>query len=170
MTKALQEQQIAFNLAGQAANIFGSALANIEDPAAKVAGLVAQAIGSIALAYGQALAADPTMKTSVYGLIAGSVAAMVSMTTAIAQVHSATGYAEGGIVQGNSYSGDNVGPAMLNSGELVLNKAQQGVLASQLQGGGLQNLKLDGVVTGENIHIVHNRYLKRSGQGELVTW
>lgn len=73
------------------------------------------------------------------------------------------------MVNGSTYSGDMV-PAMLNSGELVLNKAQQGVLASQLQGGGLQNLKLDGVVTGENIHIVHNRYLKRSGQGELVTW
>ena len=80
-------------------------------------------------------------------------------------VHAADGYT----VPGNHYSGDMV-PAMLNSGELVLNKAQQGVLASQLQGGGLQNLKLDGVVTGENIHIVHNRYLKRSGQGELVTW
>ena len=80
-------------------------------------------------------------------------------------VHAASGYS----VPGNHYSGDMV-PAMLNSGELVLNKAQQGVLASQLQGGGLQNLKLDGVVTGENIHIVHNRYLKRSGQGELVTW
>ena len=169
MTKALQEQQIAFNLAGQAANIFGSALANIEDPAGKVAGLVAQAIGSIALAYGQALAADPTMKTSVYGLIAGSIAAMVSMTTAIAQVHSATGYAEGGMVNGSTYSGDQI-PIMANAGEVVLTKAQQGNLASQLQGGGLQNLKLDGVVTGENIHIVHNRYLKRSGQGELVTW
>lgn len=80
-------------------------------------------------------------------------------------VHAAGGYS----VPGNHYSGDMV-PAMLNSGELVLNKAQQGNLASQLQGGGLQNLKLDGVVTGENIHIVHNRYLQRTGQGELVTW
>lgn len=80
-------------------------------------------------------------------------------------VHAASGYS----VPGNHYSGDMV-PAMLNSGELVLNKAQQGVLASQLQGGGLQNLELDGVVTGENIHIVHNRYLQRTGQGELVTW
>ena len=46
-------------------------------------------------------------------------------------VHAASGYS----VPGNNYSGDMV-PAMLNSGELVLNKAQQGNLASQLQDGG----------------------------------
>ena len=80
-------------------------------------------------------------------------------------VHAAGGYS----VPGNHYSGDMV-PAMLNSGELVLNKAQQGVLASQLQGGGLQNMRLEGVITGENLHIIHNRYLQRTGQGELVTW
>lgn len=91
------------------------------------------------------------------------------MTTTISTIHSLTGYAEGGMVNGSTYSGDQI-PIMANAGEVVLTKAQQGNLASQLQGGGLQNLKLDGVVTGENIHIVHNRYLKRSGQGELVTW
>lgn len=46
-------------------------------------------------------------------------------------VHAANGYS----VPGNHYSNDMV-PAMLNSGELVLNKAQQGNLASQLQDGG----------------------------------
>ena len=45
-------------------------------------------------------------------------------------VHAANGYS----VPGNHYSNDMV-PAMLNSGELVLNKAQQGNLASQLQDG-----------------------------------
>jgi hypothetical protein len=96
------------------------------------------------------------------------------MATTIATIHSLTGYAQGGIVQGNSYSGDNMmfggdGLYGLNAGELVLTKAAQGNLASQLSGGA-QNLKLDGVISGENIHIVHNRYLKRTGQGELLTW
>ena len=79
--------------------------------------------------------------------------------------HAAQGY----FVQGNTYSGDTT-PILANAGELILDKASQGNLASQLQqneggGGGLV-----GVITGEQIHLVHNRYLKRSGQGELVTW
>ena len=61
-------------------------------------------------------------------------------------------------------------PAMLNSGEMVLNKAQVGNLASQLNGSGLQNLHLEAVVEGEQIHLVQNRFLRRSGRGELVTW
>ena len=96
------------------------------------------------------------------------------MTTTISTIHSLTGYAEGGIVKGNSYSGDNIlangGTIGLNAGEVVLTKAMQGNLASQLQGGGLQNMRLEGVITGENLHIIHNRYLQRTGQGELVTW
>ena len=80
-------------------------------------------------------------------------------------VHAAGGYQ----VPGNNYSGDMV-PAMLNSGEMVLNKAQVGNLASQLNGSGLQNLHLEAVVEGEQIHLVQNRFLRRSGRGELVTW
>jgi hypothetical protein len=41
----------------------------------------------------------------------------------------------GGIVPGNSWSGDKV-PALVNSGELILNKAQQDSVAGQLSGGG----------------------------------
>ena len=80
-------------------------------------------------------------------------------------IHAASGYE----VPGNYYSGDQV-PALLNSGELVLNKAQQNALANELQGNGMQNLNLHGVVEGEKILLVVNRSLKRKGKGELVTW
>ena len=43
-------------------------------------------------------------------------------------------FAGGGIVPGSSFSGDNV-PINTNSGELILNRAQQGNVASQLSGG-----------------------------------
>ena len=172
MNKKLDQQKMAFQMAGQAANSFGAALAGIEDPATKAAGTVIQAIANIALGFGSAVAQASSMGP--YAWIAYVAAAMGAMATAVSTVHSLTGYAQGGIVQGNSYSGDNMmfggdGLYGLNSGELVLTKAQQGNLASQLSGGA-QNLRLDGVVSGENIHIVHNRYLKRTGQGELVTW
>ena len=79
-------------------------------------------------------------------------------------IHAANGY-----VPGNNYSGDQV-PALLNSGELVLNKAQQNALANELQGNGIQNLNLHAQVEGEKILLVMNRHLKRTGKGEIVTW
>ena len=59
---------------------------------------------------------------------------------------------------------------MINSGELILNKAQQGNLASQLQdnerGGGYTPSH----VSGEQIWIALNNFTRRTGRGELVTW
>ena len=80
-------------------------------------------------------------------------------------VHAATGL----IVPGNSYSGDMV-PSMINSGELILNRAQQGVIASQLENGNGGGMRVVGEIQGEKIVLVANRFLKRSGKGELVTW
>lgn len=86
-------------------------------------------------------------------------------------VHAAQGgvvHAAGGWVGGNNYSGDLV-PCMVNSGELILNKAAQGNLASFLQDESRQ-MQIVGEIDGEKIVLVANRSLKRSGRGELVTW
>ena len=168
MTKAAQAQKMALNLAGQAAQNFGAALESIGDPSAKAAGQVVSAIASIAMGFAMASSSANTAGTG-WGWLAWLGAGLAALTTTISTVHNLTGYAEGGMVNGSTYSGDQI-PIMANAGEVVLTKAQQGNLASQLQGGGLQNLKLDGVITGENLHIIHNRYLQRTGQGELVTW
>jgi hypothetical protein len=78
-------------------------------------------------------------------------------------------HAAGGVVAGNTYSGDQI-PAMLNAGEVVLNRAQAGVLASAIQdnggGGGYQPSH----ISGEQIYIAMNRYTRRTGKGEIVTW
>ena len=153
----------------------GQAFGAIEDPAAKVASIVAQAIANIALAYSDALAKDTTSKFNIFGFIAASAASMVSMATAIAQVHSATGYAEGGIVKGNSYSGDNMmfggdGLYGLNAGELVLTKAQQGSLAQSLQNGGGQTVRVVGKLAGKDLFICAENWAKSAGKGEFVTW
>lgn len=78
-------------------------------------------------------------------------------------------HAASGILMGNSYSGDNIGNVRLNAGELVLNKAQQGNLAAQLTGGGLQNLQLDTIISGEDIRVVLNNNGRRTGRGEYIT-
>lgn len=76
--------------------------------------------------------------------------------------------AMGVVVPGNNPSGDMV-PAMLNSGELVLNQAQQGVIASRLNDQQTQAVSAQSYVSGENIFLGLNNYLTRSGKGELVT-
>jgi hypothetical protein len=74
-----------------------------------------------------------------------------------------------GYVPGNNYSGDMV-PALLNSGELVLNRAQQNSLANELQGNGMQNLRLRTEVSGRNLIVVIENDLKATGKGQLVTF
>jgi hypothetical protein len=95
------------------------------------------------------------------------------MVSTIAAIHSATGYAEGGIIKGTTFSGDQImangGSIGLNAGELVLNRAQQSTLASQLQGQDKQ-MHVVGEVQGEKIILVANRTFRRKGQGEIVTW
>ena len=152
-------------------NTLGSALSAIEDPGAKVAATVAQAIATIAMAYSDALAKDSSSKFNIWSFIAAAAAATVSMATTIASIHSATGYAEGGIIKGNTYSGDQIpADSFVNAGELVLNKAQQLSLASQLtdrgrdSGGGASTP----YVTGEKIVLGINNWAKRNGRGELV--
>ena len=160
----------------QVVGTIGQAFNAIEDPAAKVAGTVAQAIANIALAYSDALAKDETTKFNIWGFIAAAAASTISMATTIAQIHSQTGYAQGGIVKGNTYSGDmipaNGGSIGLDAGEVVLNRAQSGVLASQLEGsaGGFRNGQIVGRIEGEKIVLVANRYFRRTGQGEILTW
>lgn len=77
-------------------------------------------------------------------------------------------HAENGNVPGNRYSGDNI-PALLNSGETVLTRAQSSALVSQLNNGGLSNLQLEAIVTGEDLRFVLNNNGRHTGVGVLVT-
>lgn len=167
----------SWRTAASAISQVGGALSSIKNPAIDIMTVVGQAIATVALAYSQTLAKDATSKTNIFSFIAAAAAATVSMATTIAQIRANTGYAEGGIVKGNSYSGDNMmfggdGLYGLNAGELVLTKAMQGNLASQLQGngGGGRGGYTPSHVSGEQIWIALNAFTKRTGKGEVVTW
>jgi hypothetical protein len=166
MNRKLAQEQMAFNMAAQSVSAFGQALAGIEDPAAKAAGTVMQAVASIALGFATASANANTAGTG-WGWLAWLAAGAAAMATTISTIHSLTGYASGGEIKGNSYSGDQI-PIMANAGEIVLNRAQQGAIAAGLQSARGNNLTAR--VTGEQIVLAANNYLKRTGQGELVTW
>ena len=176
VTDDSKEMTKSWKSAASAISSVGSAMSSIEDPAAKIAGIIAQAIASIALGFSEMIGKDISSKGNVWYGIAAAAAGIAAMASAISQIHSVTGYAQGGIIKGNSYSGDNIGGIVdgsqfvgLNAGEVVLTKAMQGNLASQLQENG-NGMRLTATVSGEQIVLVANRHLKRAGKGELVTW
>ena len=71
--------------------------------------------------------------------LAAAASAVATLVSIFGSIKSMIGgkFAEGGIVGGTSYSGDKLF-AMVNSGEMILNKRQQGNLANMLGGGGGQ--------------------------------
>ena len=104
-----------------------------------------------------------------------SISTIVTAIQTIAAADTLIPFARGGIVHaangfvpGNRYSADDI-PVAVSSGELILNRAQQGALASQLQNNQQRGPEL-ARVSGEQIYIAMSNYLRRSGKGELVTW
>ena len=115
-----------------------------------------------------------TMAANTAAIVANTAALIANSTTNLIPLagggivpHAAGGY----LIGGNNYSGDNIfaGHAWVNSGELVLNKAQQGNLASQLEGGGMGAMQLSAIITGEQLRLVLNNNGRRTGRGEYVT-
>lgn len=144
----------------------GAALQNLEDPGAKIAGIIGQAIANIALGFAQATAASSG--AGIFGWIAAIAGGLATMVSTIEAIHSATGYAEGGVVGGRTFSGDKI-PAMLNAGEVVLNRAQVGNLASQFSDIGMQNLHLSATVSGTQLRFVLNNESQMRGRGQYIT-
>ena len=165
----------AASMAADAVGNIGAAFNALEDPAAKVMGTVLQAIASIALGFAQA-SASPAVTSTGWGWLAWLGAGTAALATTVATVHSLTGYAEGGIIKGNSYSGDNIGGLVdgsqlvgLNAGEVVLNAAQQNTLAQNLQGVGGNTVNVVGRIRGTDIILSVDRTLSLEGK-QLLTW
>ena len=167
VTQVAKATGAAWQDAARAVSAVGSAISQLEDPSAKIAGMVGQAIANIALGFAQATAADS--KLGVWGWIAAIAGGLGTMISTISAIKSATAgsYAEGGIVPGNNHNDGLI--AHVSSGELILNRAQQDSVARQLTGGFGGNLQLSAVVTGEQIRLALNNNSRRMGRGEYVT-
>ena len=76
--------------------------------------------------------------------------------------------AANGFVGGNNYSGDII-PIAVNSGELILNRAQQGNLASQLSGIGMGNMRLSCKVNAKELEFVLNHQASDTSRGRYLT-
>ena len=141
---------------------------------------VVQGVGTIISVFGSTSEAANTAAVGANtGALIANTAAMVALQAAM-DVNTASNFipffaeggvvhAAGGVVAGTTFSGDQI-PAMLNAGEVVLNRAQVGNLAEQLE----DNDNFSGFggtpyVTGEQIYLGLNNYLKGAGLGQIVT-
>ena len=145
----------------------GQALSSIDDPAAKIMGTIAQAVATIALTFAESLKGTFTP----WDWIAAADTGTATMISTIAAIRSATagGFANGGIVPGNSFSGDNLRTSDygINSGELILNRAQQNSIASQLTQS-REPIILEAVVSAEQIQFVTGNRDRRRGRSEYI--
>jgi hypothetical protein len=93
------------------------------------------------VALGQAAALPFPANIAAIATVMGTLISVISQITQISK--SAGKFAEGGIVGGTSYSGDKLF-AMVNSGEMILNKRQQGNLANMIGGGSQVEFHISG--------------------------
>jgi len=163
MGKLSQNVQGAIGAFGQ----LGGAMQQIEDPSAKVAGIIMAAIANVAGSFAKALMGSVGPWDWIAAALSGT-AVMISTIAAIKSATSGAGhYANGGIVPGNSLSGDNV-PAMLNSQEIVLNTAQTGNLAGALQSNPMGNMRLSTEISGSDLRVVLNNDNRQRGGSRNV--
>lgn len=125
--KQTNKMSTGFSRAGEAVGAFGDVMSSLsfDSPELNVAGTIAQAIAQIALGAGQAIAQAGEMGP--WAWVAFGLTAMAQLAAMVSQLHSITGYATGGIVGGGRSIGDK-NLVAVNSGEMILNKGQQGRL------------------------------------------
>ena len=166
-----------FDYTSQAINSIGSALAGLETPAARVLGLIAQAIASVVAGMGMAIM-QKGKEIEPWSWIAFTAAATATMISTVAAIKSVTAeYHAGGDFVGNGSRfntmmrpvGTDTIPAMLSPGELILNKSQQSNLASNLQAApALADLHLETTIEAERIRIMLNNNNRRRGRGIAI--
>ena len=122
-------------------------------------GAVMAAIGQIILGFATASAQAAALGP--FGWLAFVGAGLATVATTISTIK---GFAEGGIIEGASHTGDKV-LARVNAGEMVLNKRQQSNLFNLLDGNGIgQNAnggKVEFVIKGSALKGVLNNYNDR---------
>ncbi len=168
-----EKSKQSWSQAAQTINYAGQALSNTGSKELNVAGIIMQAIANIALGF--AMASANSAKTGVLGWIVATVAGLATMTATIASIKSATagGFAEGGVVPGNSYSGDRL-IAMVNSGEVIMNRRQQQNALAMMETSPIvsvasgESATARTSISGEQLVTVINAYGRRSGRGEIL--
>lgn len=177
LSTEMKDVNSALDYAAQAVGSVGSALAGLEDPAAKVLGLIAQGIASVVAGMGMAIM-QKGKDIEPWSWIAFSAAAVSTMIATVAAIKQVTAECHAGgdfAGKGSRFStmmrpiGTDTIPAMLSPGELVLNKSQQSNLASSLKAApALADLHLETTIEAERIRIMLNNNNRRRGRGIAI--
>jgi hypothetical protein len=135
--KKLKEQTETWNNVGNAVSKVGGAFSSLggafEIPALNIAGIIAQSIANIISAYTQA-ANSPSVTATGWGWLGFALTGLAEVASVISQIHSLSGFAEGGIIKGNGSAIKDDTLIMAHAGEMVLNQAQQSRLFNMLNG------------------------------------
>lgn len=150
--------------AQNAGNMISSMASVSDDKGTKTAMIIAEAIANIVAGYASASAqAGGTLGP--WGWAAFSLAGLAQVAAMISQIHSLSGYAEGGVISGGSTHGDNI-LARVNAGEMILNPRQQSNLFKAIDngsldfGGGSNSFYVDWRIKGSDLYGTMKNYSK----------
>lgn len=149
------------------ASVFSDLGKMTNDTTLQTAGIIANAIANIIQGYAKASEQAASLGPIVWAGF--SLAGLAQVTSVISQIHSLSGYAQGGIVTGGSTHGDRV-MARLNAGEMVLNGHQQSNLFRAIENGDfgsstIETPTINFKLKGSDIY----GSLKNYGKGQLKT-
>ena len=161
LSSTLSKKKVADQAAETTAVVTGKgteAAANLQEAGTSMTAAGANAAESSSAA-GKAVAGIPIVGPI---LAVAAIAAVLAATfAAMSKAKSAGKFASGGIVPGNNYNDGLV--ANVSSGELILNRAQQGAIASQLSGGATQTVVVEGRISGKDILLSANNTNRAAG-------
>lgn len=149
--------------AQNAGNMISSMASVSDDKGTKTAAIIAEAIANIISGYASASAQSAQLGP--WGWAAFSLAGLAQLVSMIAQIHSLSGYAEGGIIGGGSTHGDTL-LARVNAGEMILNPRQQSNLFKAIDngsldfGGGSNSFYVDWRIKGSDLYGTMKNYSK----------
>ena len=148
------------NKVGELGGLFSQLGDATDDAGVKAMGIIAEAVATMALSFARALKSCGSW----YEWLVFGVTGMTQLASMVSQIKQLTagGYAEGGIIPGNSFAGDKV-MAMVNSGEMILNTHQQKNLFDMLNGitgTGISSSKIEltGKIRGKDLLLVQKNY------------
>lgn len=172
---ALKEKEERIQKIGDAFNDLGSIMGSIgsmtDSEPLNAAAIVAQAIATYIKGWTQATAEAADFGP--LGWVAFGLSTLAQLAAVVAQIHSLSGYAQGGIISGGSSYGDQI-LARVNAGEMVLNRKQQNNLfraieSGKIGGGGNTVLVPDFRIKGSDLYVSLRNYSKSVGKTGKVT-
>ena len=127
LTKSLNESSDALSNLGSLFSTVGQAT---DDPTAQIAGIIASSIANIVQGASKAIAQAGSLGP--FGFAAAGLGIMAQVASMIAQIHSISGYAQGGINPGKVVGDKNI--IRVNGNEAILNTGQQRRLWNLING------------------------------------